>query len=415
MMMFQEGHNISLLSGGEQYFAALADAMANARDEVRLETYIFDFTGGGERVAQALMDCAMRGVRVYLLVDGAGTPDWPPAWRDRLSQAGVQWHIYNPLGALGLLLPSRWRRLHRKLCVVDGGTDTALGFCGGINILDDFHDPNHGSLDQPRFDFAVRVQGPLVGDMREACLQLWKSVTTLARLREQPWQVAKDRWGSTRDLMTRWRPASDAQAPNVALSAHFARAALLLRDNLRNRNRIERAYLKAIGEAKQEIIIANAYFLPGGKLRKALLKAAERGVRVRLLLQGRYEYFMQYHAARPVYAQLLSAGIEIHEYATSFLHAKVAVVDAHSGKSWATVGSSNLDPLSLLLAREANVVVLDGSFARDLRERLSDAMTHDGQAVLLADFSNRPRMQRWLDLLAHALMRLALSITGQRY
>jgi cardiolipin synthase A/B len=136
---------------------------------------------------------------------------------------------------------------------------------------------------------------------------------------------------------------------------------------------------------------------------------------VRLLLQGRYEYFMQYHAARPVYAQLLSAGIEIHEYATSFLHAKVAVVDAHSGKSWATVGSSNLDPLSLLLAREANVVVLDGSFARDLRERLSDAMTQDGQAVLLADFSNRPLMQRWLDHLAHALMRLALSITGRRY
>jgi cardiolipin synthase len=123
-------------------------------------------------------------------------------------------------------------------------------------------------------------------------------------------------------------------------------AGLVLRDNLRNRNRIERAYRKAIGEARQDVLIANAYFLPGAKIRRALMDAARRGVRVRLLLQGRYEYFMQYHAARPVYGALIAAGVEIYEYHSGFLHAKVAVVDGH----WATVGSSNLDPLSLQLA-----------------------------------------------------------------
>jgi cardiolipin synthase len=110
--------------------------------------------------------------------------------------------------------------------------------------------------------------------------------------------------------------------------------------------------------------------VPGARLRRALTSAAKRGVQVNLLLQGRYEYFMQYYAARPVFGALLAAGVQIHEYAPSFLHAKVAVIDGH----WATVGSSNLDPLSLLLAREANVVVDDARFAARLRNRLVEAM-----------------------------------------
>ena len=189
----------------------------------------------------------------------------------------------------------------------------------------------------------------------------------------------------------------------------------MLRDNVRNRSRIEKAYLRAIGAARHEVIIANAYFMPGRKLRKALLMAARRGVRVRLLLQGRYEYFMQYHAARPVYGTLLEAGVEIHEYEPSFLHAKVAVVDAQGDKPWATVGSSNLDPLSLLLAREANVVVEDAAFAADLRQRLVHAMQHAGRRMDPARYAGRPLRQRVLDRVAFGLMRLALWITGNRY
>ena len=193
------------------------------------------------------------------------------------------------------------------------------------------------------------------------------------------------------------------------------RAALVLRDNVRNRSRIEKAYRKAIGTARHEVIIANAYFMPGGKLRRALVMAARRGVRVRLLLQGRYEYFMQYHAARPVYGALLEAGVEIHEYAPSFLHAKVAVIDALGDKPWATVGSSNLDPLSLLLAREANVVVEDAAFATDLRQRLVHAMQHAGRRMDPARYAGRPLRQRVLDRVAFGLMRLALWVTGNRY
>jgi cardiolipin synthase len=193
------------------------------------------------------------------------------------------------------------------------------------------------------------------------------------------------------------------------------RAALVLRDNVRNRTRIEKAYLRAIGAARHEVIIANAYFMPGRKLRRALIMAARRGVRVRLLLQGRYEYFMQYHAARPVYGPLLQAGVEIHEYAPSFLHAKVAVIDALGDRPWATVGSSNLDPLSLLLAREANVVVEDAAFAQDLRERLVHAMQHAGHQLDPAHYAGRPLRQRILDAVAFGLMRVALWVTGKRY
>ncbi|MFZ2325727.1 MAG: phospholipase D-like domain-containing protein, partial [Rhodoferax sp.] len=171
------------------------------------------------------------------------------------------------------------------------------------------------------------------------------------------------------------------------------------------------AYRKAIAGARHEVLIASAYFLPGGKLRRALIHAARRGVRVRLLLQGRYEYFMQYHGARPVFGVLLAAGVEIHEYSAGFLHAKVAVVDSR----WATVGSSNLDPLSLLLAREANVVVEDVPFARALRASLLTAMQTQGVQLDAGTYAARPLRQRFLDRLAFGVMRLLLFLAGRRY
>lgn len=402
MSVFKEGHHLSLLQGSGAYFAALSSAMDAASEEVRLETYIFDFTASGQEVARSLIRAAERGVKVFLLVDGAGSEHLPAEWLARFDAAGVQWRIYKPLGRFGLLIPNRWRRLHRKLCVIDGGTPRAVGFCGGINILDDYFDPNYGTLIKPRFDFAVQAEGALVCDIFEATRNLWLRQSAFAQMRER----VKISFG---DALMPSPPGSDREGHSLAT------AALLLRDNVRNRRRIETAYLQAIKTATQEIIIANAYFLPGGKLRKALLAASARGVKVKLLLQGRYEYFMQFHAARPVYAALLAGGIEIHEYAASFLHAKVAVIDAFGANAWATVGSSNLDPLSLLLAREANLVVRDGAFARDLRERLCGAMKDGGKQVNSEDFANRPWQQRLLDAIAFGLMRLALLFTGKRY
>ncbi len=399
---YAHDHQVRLLQGAQELFPALIAAMDEALSDIQFETYIFDFTGSGAAVAQALMRAARRGVRTHLVVDGVGTGRLPQAWADRMHAAGVLLRVYSPLGPLGLMLPHRWRRLHRKLCVVDG----RLLFCGGINVLDDFHDPNHGRLTAPRFDFAVQATGSLVVPASDAMEQLWWRMQAVrdARQRRLP------------EALQALRAASAAHHGAVAQdTAPPVRAALLLRDNVRHRSRIEKAYRRAIGAAREEIIIANAYFLPGGKLRRALVLAARRGVRVRLLLQGRYEYFMQYHAARPVYGSLLKAGVEIHEYAPSFLHAKVAVIDAQGARPWATVGSSNLDPLSLLLAREANVVVEDAAFALDLRQRLEYAMQHEGRQLEPARYENRSWRERVLDRAAFVLMRLALWLTGNRY
>lgn len=394
------GHRLQLLEGSRELFPALIAAVDAARVEVLLETYIFDFTGSSAEVAYALERAARRGVRVRVVVDGFGCPQIPNDWAQRFELAGVQWLVYSPLGGLGLLWPGNWRRLHRKLCVVDG----EVGFCGGINILDDFHDPNHGPLPAPRFDFALEVMGPLVRDMRDTLERLGTRVEAMGKLKAKRWSGALESWRIAGVATVRASPA-------YGRTDSEARAALLLRDNLRNRAVIERAYLRAIGRAREEIIIANAYFVPGGKMRRALIRAAQRGVRVVLLLQGRYEYFMQYYAARPVFGALLRAGVQIHEYAPSFLHAKVAVIDGW----WATVGSSNLDPLSLLLAREANMIVDDKRFAARLRERLQHAMQKEGKRMDTAEFERRPPAQRCKEWLAMVLMRAALLVQGKKY
>ena len=188
----------------------------------------------------------------------------------------------------------------------------------------------------------------------------------------------------------------------------------MLRDNLRFRKRIEHFYRYAIGQARSEIIIANAYFVPGVALQRALLKAAGRGVKVTLLLQGKYEYFMQHHTSRAMYGVLLGAGIEIIEYEPSFLHAKVAVFDGPQG-AIATVGSSNLDPISLLLAREANVFVRDDAFAAELRRHLLEAVQTTGARIDSSAHMKRPFTVRSLAWLAYGLMRVALFATRHRY
>ena len=396
-------HGLTLLKGGEALFPALVQAIDAARNEVLLETYIFEFAGSVLPVAQALEAAAARGVRVRVVVDGIGTGDLPEEWAQRWRAAGLQWHVFNPAKGWRVLLPKGWRRLHRKLCVVDG----TLAFCGGINLLDDFFDPNHGRLEQPRLDFAVRVTGPLVADVHDTMSRLWSRLQLAREARQLDFAAA------LRAARGAARAGTEVAEPHRH-SVAGATAALVLRDNLRFRRRIEGTYRVAIAQARSEILIANAYFIPGVQLQRALLRAARRGVRITLLLQGRYEYFMQYHASRAVYGALLDAGIEIIEYEASFLHAKVAVMDSAHG-AMATVGSSNLDPLSLLLAREANVFVRDDQFAAELRSQLLLAMSQQGRRVEPESHMNRPLLTRMASWVAYGLMRLALMLTGKRY
>ena len=400
--------NLQLLEGSRAYFPALIHAIDGAQAWVQMETYLFDVFGAGAGVADALIRAAQRGVRVQVLVDGIGSAALPAEWQEKMRSAGVNWCVYSPLtSSWGMLLPLAWRRLHRKLCVID----QRVVFCGGINVLDDFYDPNHGPLTEPRFDFAISATGPLAVDAAEAVTLLW-------------WRVQAGYSARQRHLGAAWEqfkaagfgaPSGSQTGPDSPTATNnlppAVRATLVLRDNLLNRSSIEKSYLKAIGRARHDIIIANAYFLPGGKLRRALIQAARRGVKVVVLLQGKYEYFMQFHASRPVYDALLKAGVEIHAYSNSFLHAKVAVIDRH----WATVGSSNLDPLSLLLAREANVVIEGEVFATELRDRLCVAVAQRSSRIELDAHNQRPFSQRVLDWFAYGVMRALLWLTGKRY
>jgi len=183
---------------------------------------------------------------------------------------------------------------------------------------------------------------------------------------------------------------------------------LVLRDNLRHRHDIEAAYLDAIAGARREIIIANAYFLPGRDFRLALIQAVQRGVRVVLLLQGRVEYRVQHYATHALYDRLLAAGVEIYEYQPSYLHAKVAVVDGQ----WATVGSSNIDPFSLMLALEANLAVQDAGFAGELHASLLAAIA--GDAVRVGDRYGVKRnwMDRLVSRVSYSIVRLLIGLLG---
>ena len=401
---FNHHQRVHLLQGAVELFAAVIAAVDASVTEVRLETYIFHFDAQGQRVADALVRAAERGVSVYLVVDGIGTPPLPTEWAQRFDAAGVQWHRFLPLGYLGVFRPGRWRRLHRKLCVIDD----VVAFCGGINVIDDRVDPHYGALSSPRFDFAVQVHGALALEVKQAMEQFW------ARL-ELSRHVERLRSPKVRSLLRQAAPhqavAHPVPQPHAHAPGESVWAALVLRDNLLHRSRIEQVYRKAIADARHEVWIASAYFVPGRKLRHALVHAAQRGVRVRVLLQGRYEYFMQYHGARTVYAELMQAGVEIYEYTGGFLHAKVAVVD----QRWATVGSSNLDPLSLLLAREANVVVRDGPFSKQLRGHLLEAAELQSTRVDPQAYAHRSSWQRSMDLVALGVMRVVLFLIGRSY
>ena len=378
---YVKGNRLRLLYNGIEYFPALLDAINHAQHEILIETYIYEFDEIGEAVAMALMAAAKRGVVVRLQVDGFGAGNFPLVWQDKLIGMGVQLLIFRPEAGHFFFERARLRRLHRKLVVIDG----KIGFVGGINIISDF---NQEIADlPPRYDYAVEVHGPLVARMHATADRLW---------RHTAWVRFKHDW------LRRCRFCQPA-APAGHTAARF-----LIRDNLRHRHDIEREYLRAIESAQHENIIANSYFLPGMRFRRALLRAAARGIRVVLILQGVVEYALLHFATRGLYHQLLAAGVEIHEYRKGFMHAKVAVIDRH----WSTVGSSNLDPFSLLLAREANVFVRDTAFSAELHADLQRVLREDAVQVRQEDLQRAGRIQRALDWACLGAARFLMGVSG---
>ncbi len=354
------GNQVQLLAGGDTLFPAMCQAIAGARQRVWLATYIFHDDPAAEGVARALADAARRGVQVGVVVDGFGSKATLPRLRHWLVDAGVQLVVFRPLDRWWRLLhPGQLRRLHQKLCVVDG----EFGFVGGINIIDDRHDLNHGWSDQPRLDFAVAVQGPVVAQMAQTARAMHTRARLGADWREEAMQLARsaEPVARVRRILAKLRVHPQAPVSAVALLAPV-RAAFLVRDNLRQRRAIELAYIDAIGQARQRLVLVCPYFYPGRLFRRALRQAARRGVQVRLLLQGKADYRFAALAAQVLYDEMLASGVRVFEYMPAFLHAKVAIID----DDWATVGSSNIDPLSLLLNLEANLIVRDQAFAAQL-------------------------------------------------
>ena len=377
---FLPGNRLTLLNSGAEYFPELIRAIDGAQHDVHLESYIFEDDATGQAVAAALASAARRGVTVRVLVDGFGAREFAESLQPALLAAGVQAMVYRPDIARFRLRRHRLRRLHRKLAVIDG----EIAFVGGINVIDDLNTPYQIP---PRYDYAVRVEGPLLAPIQQAQQRLWEIVL---------WAKLNRRYRLTRRAQT--DPGARGEQT----------AAFVVRDNILHRRDIEEAYLEAIAAAQQDILLANAYFLPGRRFRRALRDAVKRGVRVVILLQGRIEYRLLHYATQALYGRLLGYGIRIFEYRRSFLHAKVAVIDGH----WATVGSSNIDPFSLLLAREANIVVKDPLFANSLRESLEQAMRNGARELPIDSWKRLPWHSRLLRWASYNLVRTMVGIVG---
>jgi len=375
------GNQITLLQNGEGFFPAVEAALDRAVHDIYLETYIFKNDAVGRRIAKALGRAALRGVRTHVLVDGYGSFDLPKSMVDDLEAAGAMVLKFRPKTSPWTLRRRRLRRLHRKIVVVD----REIAFVGGINMVDDMGTPGQTS---PRYDYAVSVEGPLVKDIYDSVGHVWSRA---ARIRFLDWRNRR----------------GDDGVPSIEPRGRM-RSAFLIRDNILHRRDIEDAYLRAIEGAKSDIVIANAFFFPGLNFRHALLDAAGRGVRVVLLLQGKVENRLLHYASHALYGDFLDGKIEIHEYHKSLMHAKVAVIDEH----WATVGSSNLDPFSLLLSLEANVVVEDETFAKQLERSLMRAIEADSRQIIEKNWRTKIFRLRLASWLCYGLVRFMIGIAG---
>ncbi len=381
---YSRSNHLSLLHRGAEFFPALIHAIEAAQSEIYLETYIFAIDDTANQVRDALIRAASRGVTVHVLVDWLGTGKSTVALlQAEFEPSGVHFVAFNPWFQRGIA------RTHRKIVVID----QRLAFLGGLNINDDLisDDDSGKRLPAPRWDFAVSIIGPLVDDVH---------VEVAAQWRRQSAQTLRRRLGRIRQ----W------YASRVRLQSQVAEAALVVRDNLRNRAAIERQLLQALGRAHHSAVLVTPYFAPGRKLRRAMLHAAMRGVDITLLI-GVGQFVMQDAVAQSFFPRLIHAGIRLVEYRATQLHAKAAVVD----DAWATLGSSNFDGLSLFINHEANIIVRDANFSMVLRDTIARGVA-EGTIITAEDVAQFSWLRRIGNRLAYLLYRAVLkTITAGRY
>lgn len=349
---WRDGNRLQLLENGEEFFPAVFEAIGLAQKEVLLETFILFEDKIGTHLQQVLIDAAKRGVSIDITVDGYGSADLSEPFIKSLTDVGIRIHMFDPRKRLFGKRVNVFRRLHRKIVVVDA----EVAFIGGINFSAD-HVGDFGP--GAKQDYAVMVEGPVVNDIHRFAL------TTVAPPEAGRW------WNRRR--------APYKHDTRVSPSRGDARTLFVTRDNEEHRNDIEEHYLQAIRDARSRLVIANAYFFPGYRVLREIRNAARRGVRVRLILQGEPDMPIAKFGARMLYNYLMRDGVEIHEYCRRPLHGKVALADYE----WSTVGSSNLDPLSLSLNLEANLIIRDHTFNRQLHEKLDVLLQNDCRRIPL--------------------------------
>ncbi|EGT4384399.1 cardiolipin synthase ClsB [Cronobacter malonaticus] len=354
---WRDGNHIELLENGDEFYPAVFDAIDKARSKVILETFIWFDDNVGRQLHDVILNAAQRGVSIEVLLDGYGSPDLSDEFVGTLTSAGVMFRYYDPRPRTMGMRTNVFRRMHRKIVVIDG----EVAFVGGINYSAE-HMSDYGP--EAKQDYAVRVEGPVVQDIYHFVL------SNLGEERVSRW----------------WQRHYQQAVENT--SPGEAQALFVWRDNNDHRDDIERHYLKMLANAKKEVIIANAYFFPGYRLLHAMRNAARRGVKVKLIVQGEPDMPIVKVGARLLYNYLVKGGVEVYEYLRRPLHGKVALMDDH----WATVGSSNLDPLSLSLNLEANLIIHDTQFNQTLRDNLTRLIREDCKQV---DESMMPKRTWW--------------------
>ena len=369
------GNSVRLLIDGAQTYPRMLKALQAAEQHIHLNSYIFSEKGIGGQMAEIMMDRARKGLDVRLIHDAIGALDTPDDFFQRLADAGVQVLRFNPVDPVEDL--RIWRlnhREHAKLLTVDG----TLAFTGGINISSVYSaDSGAGSsyrplsrrrarsvADQSWRDTHLEIAGPVVPYLQQRFLNTVQTITG--------------------------KPVDDTAAYLKAIKPTGS-VALRMLDSQADDDRLPAysLYLSAAEAARQRLWITQAYFSPNDELIDALMRAAERGVDVRILLPGVTDQALLYHASRASYGRLLKAGVQLWEYQDRVLHAKTAVMDG----VWSTIGSANLDVRSFIHNNELNVTLLDAGFAAQM-ERQFELDVESARAVSLDEWRARPLSDR---------------------
>jgi cardiolipin synthase A/B len=338
---FVPGNQARLLVDGPRTHRVMFDAISRARDHVNIHTYILEDGELGEKLAELLAAKVKQGVKAHVMYDGVGSIQSSKAYFERLRRAGVAVCEFNPVVKRVDKLNNR---NHRKITVVDG----RVGFTGGINISESYSSSSRRAragqdkdADRKRGwrDTHVEVEGPVVAQFQRIFLDDWALQDC------GPWHDAE------------FFPRLEARG---TLAARVVRS-----DPGRRTSEMYHALLDAMARAKSRIWLTFGYFVPDPQTKQALIDAARRGVDVQLVLPGFSDFWAPVYAGRSHYDELLEAGVRLYEWHEALMHAKTAVIDGE----WASVGSTNLDWRSFVHNYEADLIVLEPEFARELERR----------------------------------------------